>query len=158
MFSQRFAHIVAKNHQDSWIMIWRKLMKPVFRHLSEFKFSNSFNDHRPSRSTSWALVCVQAAVPTKAAPLGGKAVEKLWETYGKSMGNGYFGWWVVTGTWILFFHTLGIVIIDFRFFRGVETTNQYFDDIWEDRMYMGWFLVGIWMAHMGNGWGLNHPR
>jgi hypothetical protein len=35
------------------------------------------------------------------------------------------GWWF--GTWLLFFHILGISSsqLTFIFFRGVETTNQY---------------------------------
>ena len=38
----------------------------------------------------------------------------------------YSGWWF--GTWILFFHSVGYVIIptdELIFFRGIETTNQY---------------------------------
>ena len=34
-------------------------------------------------------------------------------------------WLVVTGTWLLFFHILGIIIpTDFHIFQRVETTNQ----------------------------------
>ena len=55
---------------------------------------------------------------------------KVWVNHGQSLEKKYYvyiyisGWWF--GTWLLFFHILGISSsqLTFIFFRGVETTNQ----------------------------------
>jgi len=46
--------------------------------------------------------------------------EKRWEK-NDGLKNFNTGWWF--GTWLLFFHILGIIIPTNYFFRGVETTN-----------------------------------
>ena len=50
---------------------------------------------------------------------------------GSGFSHGISDWWF--GTWLLFFHILGIIIPtdELIFFRGVETTNQ---DIVENRI------------------------
>ena len=52
------------------------------------------------------------------------------------------GWLVVTGTWLLFFHIFGIIVLlTFIFFRWVETTNQ---------MGFPWDLCRISMGFHGD--------
>ena len=69
-------------------------------------------------SGSDIVACLFASRATQIGRSGGQNMIGAWIQV-------FSGWWF--GTWLLFFHILGIVIpIDFHIFQGVETTNQFF--------------------------------
>ena len=65
-----------------------------------------------------------------------------WSDRGRSVRSTMNGWLVVTGTWLLFSHILGILIptVELIFFRRGATTNQMV----EDQIFERW--DGHWMS------------
>jgi len=78
----------------------------------------------------------------------------LWLIMVNKWNNNISGWWF--GTWLLFFHILGI-----RCFRGVQATNQITYEGFHNRgtAIAGWFMMVYFMENpveIDENWGYPH--